>query len=478
MFGGDDSLWSILIGLSQWAIRLGALVYVPFRRSPDAAKGWLLLFFFLPWPALVIYWFIGRARHPKWRRERVKALPDIVRNAMGRAGSSLEKHFYDLPAKLDDTGNLARVIGQFPPVAGNAVELEPDYDRVIARLAGDIDRARHHVHLMFYIFMDDEAGEQILSPLERAAARGVECRLMIDAVGSSTSCRAIAKRLEGSGVELKAILPIGLIGRVSRADLRNHRKIAVIDGTIGWVGSQNVINRDSEAVKPNRELMVRALGPIVTQLQIVFIGDWYLETEQELKAPELFPVPDENADGAPAQIVAGGPDHPRAGMDMLFAELLQAAQHRIVLTTPYFIPSEGLSLALKAAALRGLAVHLIVSEVNDSRVVDLAQGSYFGELLEAGVRISRCRTNFLHAKHISVDDDVALIGSSNIDIRSFELNSEVAMIIYHPGTARHLHRLEEEYLAGSREIHAEDWRNRSLFVKVAGNIARLFSPLL
>ena len=182
----------------------------------------------------------------------------------------------------------------------------------IARLAADIDAASDHVHLMFYIFANDAAGDTILSALERASRRGVTCRLLIDAIGSSGSRRAIARRLKNSQVALEVMLPVRFWGKFGRADMRNHRKIAVIDGCIGWVGSQNIINAQSEATFANRELMARVTGPIVAELQIVFIGDWYLETESALRAAALFPIPRIRHDGGIAQIVASGPDYPRA----------------------------------------------------------------------------------------------------------------------------------------------------------------------
>ena len=473
-----EGLGLLLLGVSQWAVRVGAVVVVPFRRSPEAAKGWLLLFMLAPLPALLVYTFIGRARHPKWRRDRVKKLPSIIADALGDARRTLSLAVCQPPPQLVSTAALGRAIGRQPPVAGSVIGLEPDYDRVIMRLAEDIDAARDHVHLLFYIFSDDAAGEIVLSALEGASRRGVVCRLMIDAIGSSGSRRRIARRLAKSDVQLQIMLPVRFWGKFARADMRNHRKVAVIDGSVGWVGSQNIINAKSEASFANQELMLRVTGPIVAELQIVFIGDWYLETETALRAAELFPTPHIEQGGGIAQIVASGPDYPRARVDMLFVALIEAAHHRLVLTTPYFIPSEPLLFALRAAALRGLQVVLIVSAASDSRFIDLAQGSYFDVLLEVGVQVAECEIHFLHAKHMTVDHEIALVGSSNLDMRSFELNSEVTLVSYDRGVVEQLHALESQYLAGSRMLDLSEWRARGFASKVAGNIARLLSPLL
>ncbi len=472
----DD--WLTLFWISQWIISIGAFFYVPFRRSPDAANGWLLLFFVAPWPALLIYAFIGRATRPKWRRQRAAALLELVERARSQASHAFPGDDCGLPAQLVATADLGAAIGRLPPVSGNRIELESDYQRMIVRLAADIDAASDHVHLLFYIFADDATGDQILSALARAAARGVACRLLIDAYGSGPWRRAIARRLARSGVVLQLILPFRLLDRATRADMRNHRKIAVIDGRIGWVGSQNIIDPGSDATKPHRELMARVSGPVVAELQIVFMADWYLETEETLDDPALFPANQPIPGGGMAQVAASGPDYPHSRIDMLFIDLIAAAHERVVLTTPYFIPSEPLIFALRSAALRGVSVQVIVSAVTDSRFVFLAQDSYFADLLQVGVRISLCEINFLHAKHASVDDAMALIGSSNLDMRSFELNSEISLITYDCEVVLRLHEIERQYLERSRSLDVVSWGRRNLARKVAGNVARLFSPLL
>ncbi|WP_242154226.1 cardiolipin synthase [Sphingomonas sp. BAUL-RG-20F-R05-02] len=477
VLGIHADVWLGLFATSQWVIRAGALLVVPFRRSPEAAKGWLLLFMVAPWPATLVYAVIGRARHPKWRRERVAKLPTVVWEALIDAREALAATVAEPPAQLAPIAALGHAIGRMPVLGANQIELEPVYEEVIAKLAADIDGARDHVHLMFYIFADDHTGDAILSALERAVVRGVTCRLMIDAFGSGASRRAIAKRLAGSGIDLRIILPVRFWGKVSRADMRNHRKIAVIDGRTGWMGSQNIVDAGGEAGTPNRELMVRVTGPIVAELQIVFIGDWFLETETALRDDSLFPSPSTEG-GSTAQAVASGPDYPCARIDMLFVALIEAARQRVVLTTPYFIPSEPLLFALRSAGLRGIDVTLIVSAASDSRFIDLAQSSYFEELLEAGITIALCETNFLHAKHVSVDDDIAVIGSSNMDMRSFELNSETTLICYDRAVVEQLRRLEQGYRTGGRVLDRESWGTRGLTNKIAGNLARLVSPLL
>ena len=237
---------------------------------------------------MLVYAFIGRATRPRWRRERAASLPDLIERArlcLVAASPAIDR---PLPAQLAATADLARSIGRLPPVGGNHVELEPDYQKMIARLVTDIDAAQGHVHLLYYIFANDATGDTILAALERAAARGVACRLLIDAFGSGKWHRAISRRLEGSGVALQLVLPFRLLDQ-ARGDMRNHRKIAVIDGRHGWVGSQNIIDAAGDAERPHRELVARVSGPVVAELQTVFVADWYLETTETLDSPAFFP---------------------------------------------------------------------------------------------------------------------------------------------------------------------------------------------
>ena len=271
---------------------------------------------------------------------------------------------------------------------------------------------------------------------------------------------------------------MGLLRRKSaRADLRNHRKIAVIDGRIGYVGSQNIVDADFKPGIVNQELVVRVTGPVVQELQGVFVADWFMETQQVLETPELFPeLP--RTGHAVAQVLPSGPDYPEASVGRLIEALVHGARRRVVITTPYFIPSEALLNALGTATLRGVEVHLVLSKPVDQILVSLAQRSYYSQLLAAGVRIHLYRDKLLHAKHLSVDRRVSLIGSSNVDMRSFVLNSEVSLIVFDRDVNAELRAEQERYFAASEELSLETWRTRPLTSKVIENIARLVSPLL
>jgi cardiolipin synthase len=251
----------------------------------------------------------------------------------------------------------------------------------------------------------------------------------------------------------------------------------VIDGRVGYTGSQNMVSAEFKPGLSYEDLMVRVTGPVVLELQYVFAADWYLESNEVLDGVSEFPDPEISGD-VPAQVLPSGPAFPTQNNQRLFVALVHGARERVVLTTPYFIPDEPLLQALQTAPLRGVDVHLVVSERGDHPVVSLAQESYYEELLEAGVQIHLYRKNFLHAKHLSVDDRVAVIGTSNLDIRSFALNAEIMLMIYDGGVVSRLAAEQEHYFANSHSLTPAEWERRSFGQKFVQNLARLLSPLL
>ena len=274
------------------------------------------------------------------------------------------------------------------------------------------------------------------------------------------------------------MLPVGLLRRrAGRIDLRNHRKIAVIDGRIGYTGSLNIVDPDFKPGLTYEELMVRVTGPIALALQFLFAGDWYVETGELLDHPAVFPEP-MVAGTVAAQALPSGPLYARANNQWLVTALVHSARQRVVITTPYFVPDAPLLQALQTAVLRGAEVHLIVPGQNDQLLVTLAQKSYYGELLDAGVQIHRYQPRFLHAKHVTIDDRMAWIGSSNMDVRSFVLNEEVVLLFYDSGVAAQVARQQERYFRESHSLTPQQWRARPRRTRILQNLARLMSPLL
>jgi cardiolipin synthase len=265
-----------------------------------------------------------------------------------------------------------------------------------------------------------------------------------------------------------------------RPDLRNHRKIAVIDGAIGYVGSQNIVNPDANRRLANEELVARLTGPVVRQLQAVFLADLYYETEMLPRdvQEQLFPPARVAARGSVAQVLPSGPGYHRANAQQIIIALVHAARTRVVLTTPYFIPDDPFLLALRMAAERGVEVHLVLSRYSNKPIVNLAQQSNYEDLLDSGVIIHLYRDKFLHAKHTTIDDCIALVGSSNLDIRSFSLNSEVAVLIYDPAVVREVRAIQTSYFVASEVVDPAEWRKRGIGARALQNIARLADTLL
>jgi cardiolipin synthase len=468
--------WSLLYLASEWTIRFLMLIYVPQRRSAAASRTWLLLIFLLPWPGLALYVIFGRIYVPKRRIAMQGEASRRIREVQAqRAAGTAPKQW---PADLRPVMRLGQQLGDFEVSTGNRVELLTEYGPAIDRLIGDIDSARQTAHLLFYIFEADGTGQRVAEALGRAARRGVRCRVLMDAVGSKRGLARLGPLLRERGVEVRAMLPVGFLRHnTARFDLRNHRKLAVIDGRVGYTGSQNIVDGHFVKGYPNEELLARLAGPVVAQLQAVFLVDYYLEAGQPLADPDLFPRLDE-AGASSAQVIPSGPGYGRENGQEFIVAMFYGARRRAMITTPYFVPDEPILQALISARRRGVQVQLIVSMHANQLLTQMAQRSYYESLLDAGVEIHLYEPRFLHAKLLTVDEDLALLGSTNMDIRSFALNAEINLLLYDAEVVGRLRQLQERYLAHSQSLSAADWKRRPLVQKVLQNNARLADSLL
>lgn len=466
-------VWLLIV---DWAIRLAALCWIPARTRPAAARGWLLLIGFVPLLGLPLYLLLGHPWVSRQRRQRQARASQSIRD--GQAPFAALRATVDDAMTVPEIPVLVERLGGFMPMHGNHVELLDDYDASLQRLVEDIDGATREVHLLYYLMFDDAVGAAIAGALQRAAGRGVRCRLLLDAVGAKPGLRAWAERLRAAGVEVHAMLAGGLLWRRSaRMDLRNHRKLAVIDGGLGYTGSQNLAAAEFVPGYPNRELVARVQGPVVAQFAALFASDWYLETGEVLAvAPPV--VPARQGNGVVAQLLPSGPAYPFENARDCVVALLQRARCRVVLATPYFVPDDATLAALRIAALSGVEVTLILSYTSNQRLAAWAQGAYVDDLLAAGVRIVRHRPHFLHAKHLSVDEDIALIGSINLDIRSFALNAEVGLLCYDRAVVSRLRAIEDACIADGEVVDATAWRKRPRWQRTRDGLARLADPLI
>ncbi|MFW6342621.1 MAG: phospholipase D-like domain-containing protein, partial [Halothiobacillaceae bacterium] len=371
-----------------------------------------------------------------------------------------------------------RRIAALPEFGGNRIRLIDDSRQWIQQLADDIDHAEDSVHLLFYIARRDEHTRPVFEAMERAGRRGVTLRLIVDDHGSADAVADLRRWTAAHGVAFATAMPRGGLWRhSSRFDLRNHRKIAVIDGRIGHTGSQNLIAPDFHAGMIYEDLMVRLQGPVVLELQLVFAGDWFVERNEFLSGEGLFPAP-HGAGDIVAQGLPSGPEFPEPVQQNLMLSLLHTATRTVYLVTPYFVPDEPTLIALRSAAQRGVDVRVVVSERLDSRPVQWAQESYYEELLEAGVTITRYPSGFLHVKAAVIDGQVVQIGSANFDIRSFKLNAEFSLLFYSSELALQLTLGFRRYEGMGARLDYQRWRQRSWMRKLRENAARLASPIL
>ncbi|WP_396652804.1 cardiolipin synthase [Microbacterium sp. Marseille-Q6965] len=466
------------------AIRIIAVLIVPANRKPTSAMAWLLAIFLLPIPGLLLFLLIGSPRLPRDKRRRQAQTNEYLREVNDMLeGGSLRP---DQPDWFTALVRMNRELGALPISGDNGVRIISDYQQSLDAMAAEIRRARSYVHVEFYIFKSDAATDGFFRALEDACARGVTVRVLLDHWANLVKPfhRRTIRRLDAMGADWRFALPIQpLKGKWQRPDLRNHRKILVVDGQVAYLGSQNVTDRSYNLRANIRrglqwvDVMVRLDGPVVSSVDAVFLSDWFSETDTVPDGVDLREMPSGSGD-LDCQVVPSGPGFEVENNLRLFLSLIYAAREKIIMISPYFVPDEALLLAVSAACDRGVRVELFVSEVGDQTVVYHAQRSYYEALLRAGVRIWMYRKPYiLHTKGLTVDDEVAVIGSSNMDMRSFGLNLEISLLVRGEEFVRQMREVEDTYRSLSRELTLEEWRTQPLRSRVLDNLARLTSAL-
>ena len=480
---GQDIAWlTVAAFLIDLGVRLVALVVVPRNRRPTAAMAWLLAIFFIPFVGIILFLLIGSPRLPPARRAKQDEMDVRIGELAARA--PVVNLSEDVDPGLVGAMAMNRRLTSMPMLDGNHAALLQGYEKSFAAMAEAVDAARSTVHVEFYIVSQDQTTGPFFEALARAVARGVTVRVLLDHWASShcAGYKETLASLTRMGADWRLMLPVQPFkGRYQRLDLRNHRKLLVVDGQVAFVGSQNVIDR-SYNKKSNlrrglkwQELMARVEGPVVAEVELVFATDWYMETDDALDPPTL---PATRPEGMKCQVVPSGPGYNVENNLQLFLTLLYAARERVVITSPYFVPEESMLRGMMAAVDRGVQVDLFVSLIGDQALVWHAQRSYYEALLVAGVRIFQYPAPFvLHAKHVSVDGSVAVIGSSNMDMRSFGLNAELSLYVQDEVFVGHLNEVEDEYRRVSVELTLEAWREEPLRRTVLDGLARLTSSL-
>ncbi|GAA1205829.1 cardiolipin synthase [Microbacterium maritypicum] len=465
-------------------IRVTAIIVIPRNRRPTAAMAWLLAVFFIPFVGVFLFLVIGNPRLPRARRRKQDQINEYI------AETSEHLHFGTLrpnaPAWFGPIVQMNQKLGALPLSGDNGAHLISDYQESLDEMAEAIRTAQEYVHVEFYILQSDAATDNFFRALEEVRARGVEVRVLLDhwANRGKPRYKQTIARLNAMGADWHLMLPVQpLKGKMQRPDLRNHRKLLVVDGNIAFLGSQNVTDSTYNLKKNVRrglhwvDLMVRLDGPVVLSVNAIFVADWYSETDTVLEGIDIAHANIGSGD-LDCQVVPSGPGFEVENNLRLFLALLYAAKKKIMIVSPYFVPDEALLLAVTAAVDRGVHVELFVSEEGDQAMVYHAQRSYYEVLLKAGVRIWMYRKPYiLHTKTLTIDDEVAVIGSSNMDMRSFGLNLEVSMLVRGEEFVAEMREVEDKYRSLSRELTLEEWMQQPLRSTVLDNLARLTSAL-
>jgi cardiolipin synthase len=480
----------VLLGEIVYAIIVGlvCLRIVYDTHSTSKTSAYILLALFVPFLGMIIYFVVG-ANY----RKNILYSKKIVKNS--RLLNKIRKEIYLESEKTWDTGEpevqrhkkLARLLlnDSMSPLSGsNEVKLLLNGEEKFPEVIKQLKAAKHHIHIEYYIFEDEVIGNQIKDILIAKAREGVEVRFIYDDFGSRSIRKKLVPELIEAGVQAFPFFQIYFMALANRINYRNHRKIIVIDGHVGFVGGINVSDRYINDPKLKNDfywrdthLMIK--GPGVYYLQYLFICDWNFCSETELEPIEnYFSAAKSKSSDAIVQIAASGPDSETPTIMFSLIQAIGLAEEEILITTPYFIPGESLLNALSVAAMSGVKVKLLVPGKSDSVFVDSAARSYYGEILEAGVEIYTYKKGFIHAKTMVLDGSLSIIGTANMDHRSYELNFEVNAMVYDKNLAKELRKAFNDDLEHASRINLNAWEKRPLYKQLPERITRLLSPLL
>jgi cardiolipin synthase len=468
------------------ALEIVVLMRVMLRphRDPTSRIAWVAVVLALPLIGMLAYMLFGEVNIGRGRVRRMRDIERRVPQPASSAPADLANMHAEVPDRWAHLFCVGRSISGFEPVAGNSARLMEDSNSAIASIVADIDAAKEQVHVLFYIWLMDGNGCRVAEALMRAAARGVTCRAMVDNLGSRGALKSKQWRsMETAGVKIAVALGMShalLRAPFRRFDLRNHRKIVVIDNAITYCGSQNCADpefRVKAKFAPWVDAVMRFEGPIAQQNQRLFAIDWMSATGEDvddlLLQPLRAPKP-----GFVAQVIGTGPTVRYSAMPEMFESLIYSARRELIISTPYYVPEEGLQNALCSAGYRGVNTTIIFPARNDSWIVGAASRSYYSDLLDAGVNIHEYVGGLLHTKSLTLDGEITLIGSANMDRRSFDLNYENNILLYDPAMTEAMRQRQRQYIANSRPVTREMVQSWSLPHRLWNNTLAMLGPIL
>ena len=458
------------------------VVIIGENRNPLKALPWLLVVLFVPVVGVILYIFFGEdLRHTYLINRKVYRRLSIVPNELS------ERELHHMNSEADSTMKLVQNNSNSPLLSYQSIEIFTDGANKFARLKADLVAAKEYIHLQYYAFEDDELGTEIAKILIAKAHEGVAVRILYDDVGSWSTKRTFWMRMRKEGVQVYPFMRVIFPILSSRVNYRNHRKLVIIDSRIGYIGGMNIADRyvKGDNLGTWRDTHFRITGAALAELDSSFLMDWYLVTRRvvsNISQKYLRMFAETSAlqvrEQPRLQLVKGTPTGVWRTIEQSMIALMMRATRLIRIETPYFLPTGPLSSAISVAALSGVEVEIIIPERGDSSLVQAASHSYVDALLDAGVKVYQYGKGFLHSKFITVDNEVSMIGSTNMDFRSLEHNFEIAAILYDAETAQALNRIFDEDRAESRLVLKESWRKRSRIKRFSESVSRLFSPLL
>ena len=473
----------VLIWMAIISVTLRLLVK---KQAVSVTLSWLLVIYLLPLIGVIAYLLFGEI---KLGTRRAKAFQLLKPKYMQWLQQLSEQKDLVTHSKDPRYRTLFKLVHQrlgIPNIRGNELHLLDTPESIIRSIISDIQQARYSINMVFYIWSNDGLINEVKQALEEAVQRGVRVCLLLDSVGSHAFLKSsICKEMRAKGIEITEALHVNLFRMFfNRIDLRQHRKIIVIDNQIAYTGSMNMVDPNFFKQESNVgnwvDIMVRINGPVSPILNSLHAWDWEIETMEEL--PLLLPncpiVEIDDNDTHSVQVIASGPAFPDDLIAQSLATAIYAARENIVITTPYFVPSDNIAEALRIAAFRGVDITLILPKKNDSLMVHWASRTFFDDLLEAGVKIYHFEAGLLHTKSVLIDNKLALIGTVNMDLRSFLLNFEVTIAVEDRNFANEVAMLHENYLANSSALNMQEWINRPFYHRIIERLFFFFSPLL
>ena len=485
-FTSFHALISTLIFLVYWLLIVSTTLRIVFKRRPTTyVIAWMLVIYILPIIGIILYFALGETHLGQQRAKRAQkmrptitkfikqlcAFPDIFTSKV----SQVSKPIFQLCKH--QTG--------LDGIKGNHIELLSDTDTIFNRLIEDINNANSNIEMVFYIWNEGGKADDVEQALIQATQRGVTCRLMIDSAGSRHFIRSKAcQRMRDAGIIIIEALQVNLLRFMfRRLDLRQHRKVAIIDNYISYTGSMNIV--DPRFFKQNKhvgewvDIMIRMNGPVTTLMGAIYASDWELETGKYLALPQItdFAEPPEEKKHI-MQLIPSGPGYTENMIHQVLLTAIYSAQEKIIFTTPYLVPSDDILHAICTAAQRGVEVIIITPKKNDSLMVKWASRAFFSELLSSGVKLYQFNDNLLHTKSVLVDNQLSLVGTVNLDMRSLWLNFEITTVIDDAQFAKSLSQLLKQYLSQSEEINIQKWNKRPIWQRVIERLFYFFAPLL